>query len=605
MERTIALLLFIFLGNCMWVNAQQGDVAKQLISSSKADTWVATDALGREVSAAAKNGTIRKDKYVGIFYFVWHGAHGYDRHGGERADEGVMEKSLADTLSPYDISILLKQNPTAPNYGPVHAFHYWGEPYFGYYLPNDEWIIRKHAQMLSDAGVDVIILDVTNAAIYLPTVTKIVDTYRKMRSEGRTTPSIAFILNSAAEKTAARLYTSIYQKGLFKDLWFNWKGKPLLLCPPEALTTEMKNFFSVRQSWAWSKGQPWFADGKDKWTWLDHTPQAYGWHENKTKPEQISVAIAQHPVTNIGRSFQDGKEPEKKTPEKGIYFDEQWKRALSVDPEFVFITGWNEWVAMRFNDGSAKEFLGKKIEKGENYFVDLFSPEYSRDAEPVKGEFNDNYYYQMVANIRKFKGARPIPAYKEVKKISIDGKFLDWSKVTAVFNDDAGDTFHRDHPGWGRIKRYADSTGRNDIVETKIISDDSFVYFYVKTKAEMTPIVSQNWMQLFIKPVGKQGPVWETFPLMIAGYDKKTSNAKLYQSKGGWNWATISSVKYKLAKNEMEIAVPKKLLGIIANNFTIDFKWSDNAPVNESIMNWLDKGDTAPNARFAYRYIKQ
>jgi hypothetical protein len=597
--------LLIFFANCFVVSAQKGEKTRQMISSSMADTWVATDDLGRELLPAVQNGSIRKDKYVGIFYFVWHGGHGYDRHGGERVDEGVMDKSPTDTLSPYDISLLLKENPTAPKYGPVHSWHYWSEPYFGYYLPNDEWIIRKHAQMLSDGGVDVIILDVTNGAIYLPTVTKIVETYRKMRKEGRSTPSIAFIVNSAAAKTVERLYNSIYKVGLFKDLWFNWKGKPLLLCPPDALTLETRNFFSVRHSWAWSKGQEWFADGKDKWTWLDHTPQSYGWHDDKSKPEQISVAMAEHPVTNIGRSFHDGKQPEKQESDKGLYFAEQWKRALEVDPEFVFITGWNEWVAMRFNDGSAKEFLGKKIEKGETSFVDLFSPEYSRDAEPVKGKFNDNYYYQMVSNIRKFKGAREISVYKEVKKINMDGNFSDWNKVSASFIDDPGDTFYRDHPGWGRIKRYTDSTGRNDIVEAKVISDDTFVYFYVKTRESMTSIVPQNWMQLFIKPMGLKAPVWETFHFMVDGYKAATNSANLLQSQGGWNWKRVSGIDFKQVKNEMEIAVPKKALGINGDSFTIDFKWSDNSPINQNVMNWLDKGDTAPNARFAFRYIKE
>ncbi|KAB7726706.1 hypothetical protein F5984_24075 [Rudanella paleaurantiibacter] len=139
---------------------------KQLVSSSKADTWVATDAMGRAVATNTQGGAIRKDKFVGIFYFVWHGAHGYDKHSGALPDERVMPKAASDTISPYDISKLLAANPDNPNYGPIHAFHHWGEPYFGYYLPDDERIIRKHAQMLSDAGVDVLILDITNAAIY-------------------------------------------------------------------------------------------------------------------------------------------------------------------------------------------------------------------------------------------------------------------------------------------------------------------------------------------------------------------------------------------------------------------------------------------------------
>ena len=37
--------------------------------------------------------------------------------------------------------------------------------YLGYYLADDDWVIRKHAQMLTDAGVDVIIVDLTNAVM--------------------------------------------------------------------------------------------------------------------------------------------------------------------------------------------------------------------------------------------------------------------------------------------------------------------------------------------------------------------------------------------------------------------------------------------------------
>ena len=182
-------------------------------------------------------------------------------------------------------------------------------------------------------------------------------------------------MNSKPEQTVQRLYKNVYKPALLKDLWFQWKGKPLLLCPPEAVTPDIDSAFTTRQLWAWSKGQKWFGDGKDKWTWVDHTPQSYGWHESKDKPEQISVSPAEHPMSNIGRSFHDGKEPDEKRSGEGLYFAEQWKRALAVDPEFVFITGWNEWVAMRFNDGASKNMIGKPIAKGETYFVDLYNAE--------------------------------------------------------------------------------------------------------------------------------------------------------------------------------------------------------------------------------------
>src|SRR6516225_1681699 len=39
------------------------------------DTWVATDALGRRVAVFPDVPAPRADRTVGIFYFLWHGAH--------------------------------------------------------------------------------------------------------------------------------------------------------------------------------------------------------------------------------------------------------------------------------------------------------------------------------------------------------------------------------------------------------------------------------------------------------------------------------------------------------------------------------------------------
>ena len=81
------------------------------------------------------------------------------------------------------------------------------------------------------------------------------------------------------EAVVARLWETLYQPGKHRDLWFQWQGRPLLLAPPEVLTEEMKAFFTVRQSWAWTKswgGGGWFADGRDKWPWLDTAPQGFG-----------------------------------------------------------------------------------------------------------------------------------------------------------------------------------------------------------------------------------------------------------------------------------------------------------------------------------------
>lgn len=578
--------------------------SRQLVSSSAADTWVATDGLGRRLPLQQEAGEPRKDRFVGLFYFVWQGAHGYDRHSGSTPDEGVCPKAATDRVSPYDITQLLKANPTNPQYGPDLAFHYWSEPYFGYYLPDDEWIIRKHAQMLSDAGVDVIIFDVTNAAIYQPQILKIADIYTRLRGQGISTPSISFMINSKSVQTATRLYDQFYKKGLYSSLWFRWKEKPLLLCNPEGLPEEITGFFTLRQSWAWTKDQQWFADGKDKWPWLDHTPQGYGWHNDPSKPEQMPVCIAQHPISNIGRSFHDGKEPDpaNQRPKEGLYFKEQWKRALDVDPEFIFITGWNEWVAMRFTNGVAGGMLGKTIKKGDTYFVDLYNGEYSRDAEPENGELADHYYWQMVDGIRRFKGVRTSVPVHETNPVTIDGRFEDWASVPAVYHDDRGDTFHRRHPGWGRIKEYVNTTGRNDIIEARVADNGDDISFYVKTASPISPRESGGWMTLFIQIEGKKYPGWENYQYLANRNPEDESHTTLERCTGGWNWEDAGHVSYAAKGNEMELRIPKKLMKL-GKDYTVNFKWTDNVPLDGNPMHFLDKGDSAPNARFNYRFI--
>ena len=60
-------------------------------------------------------------------------------------------------------------------------------------------------------------------------------------------------------------------------------------------------------------------------------------------------------------------------------------------------------------DGT-QSLAGRKLEAGESFFVDLWSQEYSRDIEPMRGGHTDNYYYQLASWVRRFKGVRPPPA---------------------------------------------------------------------------------------------------------------------------------------------------------------------------------------------------
>ena len=128
----------------------------------------------------------------------------------------------------------------------------------------------------------------------------------------------------------------------------------------------------------------------------------------------------------------------------GNNYAEQWERAIQEDPRVVFITGWNEWFAGRFD-----EFIGIKTPP---MFVDEFDEEHSRDIEPMKGGHGDNYYWQTVNFIRRYKGAPPLPPAVTPQAIVIDGKFDDWKSVRPEYSDTVGDPVHRHHARLGQSR---------------------------------------------------------------------------------------------------------------------------------------------------------
>lgn len=577
---------------CLYAEAQNH------YTTTQSDTWTATDALGRRMGDDPYPAR-RENKTVGIFYFIWMGAHGYDHHTDTPG--GVIPKpTTSDVNSPYDISEMLRKNPDNPQYGPEHAFHYWAKPHFDYYVSNDEWVIEKHIQMIADAGIDVMILDNTNAQIYLPQWLTICKVMTRMRAQGRTTPLLAGMINSNPVKTLQNLYDNFYAKGLYKELWFNWKGKPLVLCPMEGISQECRNFFSIRHAWFDSR-QSWFDGSKDKWTWGDYYPQGYGWHESPDKVEQVSVSAATHPTSNIGRSYHDGKQPAPSDVKsgEGAFFAEQWKRVFELDPEFVFITGWNEWVAMRFTNGAARQMLGKPIQKGDSYFVDQYNEEFSRDIEPMRGGFGDNYYYQMVDLIRRYKGVNTPATETNLHSIKIDGNVQDWEQVKHCYTDDRGDISPRNHFGWGKVGQLINNTGRNDIVKSKIASDGKTLFFYMEAD-DIIRLDKDAPLQLFLT-INHNPQGWEGFQYLVNISTEKATLSVSTQNK--WHWHPQTTVSSKIQGKYLELAIPLKQLDIKdPKHFDIDFKWADNMPQSGDIKDFMDHGDTAPNTRFKYRF---
>jgi hypothetical protein len=547
-----------------------------------ADTWVATDGLGRSLPLHDATGPPKANRSVGIFYFLW--------------NEGQNPV--------YDLTKIIVANPDNPQYGPVHSFHHWGEPLLGYYKQDDRHVLRKHMQMLADAGVDVLLLDVTNALTYDSVRDKLLDVLDEMQASRQRVPAIAFLANSNSAATVERLYQTFYKPGKGRAHWFPWLNKPLLLSPPDGLSDEVRAFFSIRHSWAWTKGQAWFGDGRDKWPWLDHAPQTPGWHEAPDKPEQITVCVAQHPISAIGRSYHNGSQPppDQWRTADGLCFAEQWKRALEVDPPFVMITGWNEWIAQRFiDDKGAMSLAGRKLKPGASYFVDTYSQEFSRDIEPMKGGFGDAYYYQMVGNIRRYKGTREQPEVKCIP-VRIDGHFADWAAAYPVYRDTLGDPVLRNHPGWQNEAPFINTSGRNDLAVAKVSADDTHVFFYIRTRGPLSEPTGPNWMLLYIDADHNPKTGWLGYDFVVNRSNIRAGLSTMERNQdGAYRWGAPADVAFRMAGNELEIAIPRAALGLTGGSFTIDFKWADNIQQTGEWSDFTLNGDAAPNDRCNFR----
>ena len=547
----------------------------------------ATDNLGRKILNTVTMQAEREDKAVGIFYFLWLGEHGNKK----LYDNSIIEKVPGATDSVWDW-----MNSGG---GDVHEWHFWGKPMYGYYFSSDEWIFRKHVQLLTDAGIDFLVFDTTNASIYANNALKLMAILHEYRQQGYDTPQVAFYTNSDSGRTMEKIYREVYlAHPEYEDTWFYRDGKPLIIGYPydAELSDEGREFFRIKES-------QWPTDAfkkEDGFPWMEfsrlYTDLAvYG---TKGRKEVVNVSVAQHCTTiafsntawyggnDHSRSWHNGaNDPDPDSYVYGYNLAEQFEWALKVDPEMIFITGWNEWVAMRLEDSIVR-------------FCDNANANNSRDIEPMEGGYSDNYYMQMISFIRRYKGIpEGVPA--TVKTIDIEDGFSQWNDVESVYLDYEGDTPDREWYGYGG-NFYEDRSGRNDIAEMKVCEDAGSVYFFVKTVDDITEPEGGNWMNLFIGTYGK-GPNGFDYVLNY----KEPEGGVAYVARTGLTedgTVTIHAGKaeFRRSGNMMQVRIPKAVLGI-TGSAKITFKWADNCDLDDP-QGFYKTGDPAPIGRAGYCY---
>ena len=562
-------------------------------ASNPGTPWPATDGLGRVLPLAGEVGAPRPDRFVGIFYFLW---------------QSTEVRSGRPDGNPYNVAQILAQDPEAlrkpdsPLWGPIGVYHYWAEPLVGYYANDDPWVLRRHAQWLADAGVDTLIFDTTNAQTYRAVYLALCATFDQVRREGGRTPQIAFMVNTQAVQTADQLFRESYEPGLHRDLWFLWQGKPLLLCDPAEARPEWRDFFTLRRAhWPFTLTNTPYA-----WHWEATFPQPYGYTDDPRQPEQVNVSVAQNlrqadgQVTNMsdgngrGRSFHQGRQDTLPGAVNwGHNAREQWQRVFELNPPFAMVTGWNEWIAGRW---------GKP--DGPPVFVDQFDQEFSRDIEPMQGGHGDHYYLQLVANVRRYKGAPPLPRASAPVTIRLEGSFDQWSEVRPLYTDAVGDAGPRDHRGVLNL-HYTNRSGRNDIVQCQVARDERNLYFHVRTREPMSSAADPNWMWLLMDLDQDRATGWEGYDFVVNRMVQGDGITWLEKNTGGWNWTKVSDIAFRTEGSSLHLAIPRTALGLSGEGTAavIDFKWVDHVQHPGEILDFYVNGDAAPAGRFNYRYL--
>ena len=334
------------LGENMGLLQKQDTISPSKYRDLYTDTWVGTDALGRTMPTYDIVGPVKKNhkRVVGIFYVTWHS----DNNAGLKSPyAGDVTKVLtADTNARLDA-----RNPQWKE-----KQYHWGEPEMGYYLSRDEYVIRKDMSMLSDAGVDVLIFDVTNAVRYWKEWQTIFFVMEKMKAEGNKVPKFCFwAFNGPVITVVQELYDKIYKENKYQDLWFYWDNKPLLLYngSPQAkdatgkiqqnpnphydaaaltdknnlhygntdytekfykdYSQEVKDFFTPRTMWwgyyEWAGKR--FVGTEDNWSFgydlgnkkvKEMNPDSLV-STHKGEIEEMAVTPAQHPSSLVGKSW--------------------------------------------------------------------------------------------------------------------------------------------------------------------------------------------------------------------------------------------------------------------------------------------------------------
>ena len=396
-------------------------------------------------------------KRVGIMVSGWHQPALHEAPAGgpltveavlrsRQEDLGGTEQGAHELTDAVTATYYWHSTPQAGFYCIVHAraegdLHY-NPQHEGAYLDRTDVpdcagyqdTLRRHAQQLTAAGVDFVVLDATNLvqydayadAIQLRPLEVILEEWAALRAQGTPTPDVAtwqrfpYDLGPGARDRATDLYTyalDLYNAPQFDSLIFrNGDGKKVLFYP------DLQDFdvayiadAEANNGLGGVVAVPMWVNRQDAGSWsfmaycssppfLSDQPCDQQATQGATGTGGSQLAISpSYQLTYGSLPF--------RSPGTlgGLTMRKQFETAFAMQPDYLFISAWNERIAMALPpQGDPGQSMGLEDDPTASglAFVDMHASAFSRDIEPTE-EYGTLLYDLLTSCLRVFRSGTP------------------------------------------------------------------------------------------------------------------------------------------------------------------------------------------------------
>ncbi len=174
---------------------------------SNAQALAGTDDLGRVLPLNDSVGNPREDKQVAIFYFLWQGDKNSEI-SEKYWDLSEIVPKHPEVLEDFDSEFWGSQE--------VGSFYFWGKPIYGYYRGDDYWVHLRSIQLLTDADVDVLVIDATNAFIYPKQAHALMKAMDAVRAQGKILVEPLWVIYCVGQRRIIPCFTGYHTSF---DIW--------------------------------------------------------------------------------------------------------------------------------------------------------------------------------------------------------------------------------------------------------------------------------------------------------------------------------------------------------------------------------------------------